>query len=268
MDLDFLGLPALSERFARAYAERAGDADLASLLPFYQCYRAVVRGKVETLRSREPEVEPEARQPARLAAQRYFRLAERYTRGRRPPEIIVVYGFSGTGKSTVARMVCDLTGFAIVNSDVVRKELAGMPRRLRPDAALSRWLYSGPVSRRTYEELTARARSALDAGRGVILDATYLEPAHRSGVAALGAERGVPVVFVECRADEVDVRRRLRERHGRGDEVSDAGEEIYLRQRGRRPRLQGGTSGRYASVDTARDLETIAHDLERLLGIA
>lgn len=267
MDLDFLGLPVLSEEFARAYAERADDPDLLLLLPFYECYRAVVRGKVETLRSREPEVDRQAREAARRAAQRYFRLAERYTRARRAPEIIVVYGLSGTGKSTVARIVCDLTGFAAVNSDVVRKDLAGVPRLARPDVALSRRLYSGPMSRRTYDELNRRARAALAAGRGAVLDATYLDAAHRREIAALGAARGVPVLFVECRAEEPEVRRRLRERQGRADEVSDASEDVYLRQRSRQARLGGGTSGRYVAIDTGRDVEEISRDVERLLGI-
>ena len=34
-------------------------ADIRRLLPFYQCYRAYVRGKVDSLKSVEPEVAPE-----------------------------------------------------------------------------------------------------------------------------------------------------------------------------------------------------------------
>ena len=47
----------------------------------------------------------------------------------------------------------------------------------------------------------------------------------------MGARRRVPVLFVECRAGEDEVRRRLLERTRRPDEVSDATWEVYLRQK-------------------------------------
>jgi aminoglycoside phosphotransferase family enzyme len=140
MDLDFLGHPLLADAFAASYAKASGDAEIAELLPFYQCYRAVVRGKVESLRSREAEVEPESRRQARAVARRYFRIAARFAAGPRAPEVIVVCGLSGTGKSTVARVFGDVTGFPVVSSDVLRKELAGLPRFAHPDAETARAL--------------------------------------------------------------------------------------------------------------------------------
>jgi hypothetical protein len=56
MDMELRGAPALAAELIHAYATQAQDAELLQLLPFYQCYRAYVRGKVESLKNREPEI--------------------------------------------------------------------------------------------------------------------------------------------------------------------------------------------------------------------
>ena len=70
MDLDFLGAPVLARDLIRAYAGATGDETLTALLPFYQCYRAYVRGKVESLKSMEAEVPGGERERAGSAARR------------------------------------------------------------------------------------------------------------------------------------------------------------------------------------------------------
>ncbi|HSD11415.1 MAG TPA: AAA family ATPase [Candidatus Binatia bacterium] len=266
MDLDFLGFPGLAEGFARAYAEASGDRELHTLLEFYRCHRALVRAKVEILRSREPEVGAAAREEARQAARRYFRLAARYARGRRPPELVVVCGLSGTGKSTVAQVVGDLSGFAILNSDLTRKRLARVPLFQHSDPQSARSLYAADSTRRTYAALFEGARESLAAGRGVVLDATFLDPADRREALAVARAANVPVTFFECRAREEEVLRRLRDRQKRPDEVSDATEEIYLRQRAEATPITVSAPARHRIIDTARDRDEVAADVERELG--
>ncbi len=265
MDLDFLGHPLLADEFTTSYAKASGDGELAELLPFYECYRAVVRAKVESLRSREPEVEPLERQQARDRARRYFRIATRFAAGPRPPELIVVCGLSGSGKSTVARVLGDLTGFPVVSSDVVRKDLAGFPRFAHSGPKTADALYGVEFTRRTYEALAHRAADLLGSGRGVVLDATFRDAAGRRAVTAVGRALSVPVVFLECRATEEKVRERLR---SRTDDVSDATEEVYLRQRAENVSFLVGPPAAHVVLDTGRDLATVADDLDRRFGIA
>jgi hypothetical protein len=80
MDLDFHGLREYSRHFVRRFAEASGDPDILAVLNFYKCYRACVRGKINALAAREPEVPPEARRQAREAARAYFALAGEYAR--------------------------------------------------------------------------------------------------------------------------------------------------------------------------------------------
>jgi aminoglycoside phosphotransferase family enzyme len=58
MDLDFFGRADLSRQFETAYAAAARDSEMATLLPFYKCYRACVRGKVESLKARSTKFPP------------------------------------------------------------------------------------------------------------------------------------------------------------------------------------------------------------------
>lgn len=78
MDLDFHDRPDLARLLERRYQELSGDRALGEMLPFYKCYRAYVRGKVEGFRSEDPRVPPEQRREAQERARRYFQLAHRY----------------------------------------------------------------------------------------------------------------------------------------------------------------------------------------------
>ena len=74
MDLRLRMRPDLAEAFVQRYVARSRDPALRRLLPFYVCYRACVRGKVESLRAEEPEISPADREEAaRMAPTRVRR---------------------------------------------------------------------------------------------------------------------------------------------------------------------------------------------------
>ncbi len=79
MDLDFHGYEALSRFFSQSFADQAADPDLLRLLPFYKCYRAVVRGKINALTSEAADVPQDERDRAAALARRYFALAWQYS---------------------------------------------------------------------------------------------------------------------------------------------------------------------------------------------
>jgi len=264
MDLDRLGMPQLADVFVDAYVARTGDEELREVLPVYESYRAMVRGKVESLRSREPEVAAEDRRAADESARRHFRLAARYARGARAPEVVAVCGLSGTGKSTVARIVGELTGFAIVQSDVLRKDLAGVPRFAHPTGAGEASLYGVESTRRTHEALLRNARETLAGGRGVVLDATFRDPDLRRRVVGLAAEAGVPIVFLECRAPQDEVLRRLRDRAARNEEASDATEDVYRSQIREGASYDDVPPGAHRVIDTGQPSAAVARALEEI----
>jgi uncharacterized protein len=264
MDLDFLGEPALSAELEQAYASQAKDPALLSLLPFYKCYRAFVRGKVESLKSDEEEVPEEEREQAAIEARRYFCLASRYAGRKTRPKLLMVAGMIGTGKSTVARMLSDLTGFPVLNSDHIRKKLARLAptERLRED--YGQGIYSEQFNDLTYEALLQEAEQHLASGQGVIVDATFKDSKHRALFLNRSADAGVPAIFIECQADEEAIRRRLVRREKKPDEISDATWKAYERMRGDFPAFSEIPDGRHFQVETEHKL---LNGLDRLAEI-
>ena len=78
MDLDFHRRPELSKHFADAYVKASGDKELLQLLDFYKCYRAYVRGKVESFQLDDPHISQNQKAEKLAVARRYFELAESY----------------------------------------------------------------------------------------------------------------------------------------------------------------------------------------------
>jgi aminoglycoside phosphotransferase family enzyme/predicted kinase len=222
MDLELHGAPDLATQLVQTYSAQTHDEELLNLLPFYQCYRAYVRGKVASLKSAEPEVPAHEQAQARVHAQQAFRLAARYARGKQSPALLIVCGRIGTGKSTVSQLLSEHTGFRVFNSDVIRKRLVGIEPTTRGNAAYEAGIYTEQLSQQTYAQLRAHAEEQLRAGQGVIIDATCKNLHERHAFLELGARIGVSVFFLECQARAAEVERRLQEREQRGDAVSDA----------------------------------------------
>jgi aminoglycoside phosphotransferase family enzyme/predicted kinase len=264
MDLDRLGASELAAELVAEYAARTGDDALAILIRFYKCHRAAVRGKVATLKSLEAEVPDAERARARELALTSFHLANRYASGA-APAIVIVCGLAGTGKSTIAKAIANRVGLEVFNSDVIRKRLAGLEPTERAGAAYRAAIYDDRSTERTYDALLAEAEKSLDEGKGVIIDATFKNPAYRRRFAEMGERRGVPILIVECRASEEEVMRRLIERGRRPGEVSDATPEVYLRQKAEFVPVSEVDERHHLVVEGEQDSEQVAIRIEAML---
>jgi aminoglycoside phosphotransferase family enzyme/predicted kinase len=227
MDLAFHGRRDSARVFADAYFPAAGDEEGRALLPLYTAYRAAVRGMVEGLLLGEKEVPEAERAAARTRSRAHWllALAELESAGRRPC-LLLVTGLPGTGKSTVARALGESAGFDVIRSDVVRKELAGLPACLPSPPHLRESLYSAASTDRTYGECLRQAERLLAEGRRVLVDATFREERHRRTFLDAAVRCGVPAAVLLCRAEPGTARGRLDARHG---DASDADWAVYLR---------------------------------------
>jgi len=79
MDLDYHSRDDLSDHLIQAYIGESGDHELMGLLNFYKCYRAYVRGKVESFRLDDSNIPEEEKEEALKRARRYFDLAHHYS---------------------------------------------------------------------------------------------------------------------------------------------------------------------------------------------
>ena len=264
MDLDRLGAPRLADELVEAYAEISGDEDLGVFVPFYKCYRACVRGKVESLKSLEREVGAAEKERARQLASSYFELAARYT-AVRSPALIVVCGLSGSGKSTIARLLQHRKGFKMINSDSVRKRLAAVPVHEHSFTEYGANIYSNRFTKITYDTMLAEAESLIGRGCGVILDATFKASADRQLALALASRHGVPVLFVECVVSEEEAIRRLERRGSAQNEVSDATPEVHRRQRAEFQPIHEIPPRKHLRLDTSGERERLVAEIENAL---
>ncbi|MCJ7576803.1 MAG: hypothetical protein MUO80_09095 [Dehalococcoidia bacterium] len=78
MDLDRYQQAGLSRHLVNTYVELSHDEELLKLLNFYKCYRAYVRGKVESFKLDDPLIPRSEKAKALESARSYFQLAESY----------------------------------------------------------------------------------------------------------------------------------------------------------------------------------------------
>ena len=78
MDLDRYQQAGLSQHLVDSYVSLSHDEGLLSLLNFYKCYRAYVRGKVEGFKLDDRLISQGEKAKALEAARSYFQLAESY----------------------------------------------------------------------------------------------------------------------------------------------------------------------------------------------
>lgn len=222
MDLDFHDQIRLSHLFIRKIAYEIDDPDLERLIDFYKCYRAYVRGKVESFRSTEKEVPPDDQQQAAKRAASYFDLSLKYAVLGSEPVAIILMGRIGTGKSTLARNISKQFNLEVYNSDRIRKELAGLPVHKMSPEEIHNDLYSKEMSEKTYAALYDRASVQLQVGRSVILDATFSRQAKRKSLVEMFKKIGVPYYFVETVTSDRIIKKRLVARENDSKVVSDA----------------------------------------------
>lgn len=269
MDLDFHHRNDLSERLVECYMEASGDQEIKRLINFYKCYRAYVRGKVDSLELDDPSLDEETRENVREIAARYFHLAYRYaSRGLEGNMLVITCGLIGTGKSTLAAVLAEKTGFHILRSDEIRKEIAGVAREEHRYEAFGGGIYSKVYFERTYEALFKRGKALLEKGEGVILDASFTESKYRAQAFELAKELDVPFLVIECICSDEEIRKRLEKRVSEGSDVSDGRWEIYRKQKAATGRMEKIPGSEHIIIDTEKDLnenmKVILFHIERL----
>lgn len=236
MDLDFLNHPYLSGYLIERYVEKSKDTDVFLLLNFYKSYRAFVRGKVHGFQLNDPHIDPDTKKRLLTTAQTYFELSKYYTRlfsldlHRDAPIIFLVAGLSGTGKSTVARKIAVDYHATLINTDVVRKETAGIDRFEQHHDQFNTGLYDPKRVDKTYEQVMQRASRSLKNKESVVLDATFQKKKYREMASYLASKHQAKLVIIQCICPDAIVKKRLDERI-RKKSVSDGRWEIYQLQK-------------------------------------
>ncbi len=258
MDLDRFRRHGLSQAFVDSYAGISGDSGIVELMRFYKCYRAVVRGKVEGFKLSDKNIPEEEKRKALYLARTYFHMATSYATGQ--GLLIIMSGLTGSGKSTVAQELGNLLAGTVISSDIVRKELAGLPADQHSYEAFGQGIYSPEWTQQTYGEMLRRAQQVLSGGHCAILDASFLSSRERKRAIETAKQQHARALLVECTAPHELLRGRVTQRRTEAT-VSDARPEILEGQIETRDPVTEFTPADHFRVDTTRHAETILEDL-------
>ncbi|BCR05407.1 kinase [Desulfuromonas versatilis] len=250
MDLDFRGRRELSARLLQAYHETAGEApELRTLLPFYQIYRAWVRGKVESFLAADQDAAPPTREAALAHARRYFTHALGYLG---PPVLLLTCGLMGVGKTTLGAAVAGALGTSVLRSDVLRKGLAGISPEVHRADVFGKGIYSQAMTRRTYDHLLEQALDEVSTNGSALVDASFGRRSEREKFRRAAAAAGIPCLTLYMRCDRPTQLNRLVARQSQAD-ASDGRPELRDRQEKHFESPEGETG--LIVVDTAHDVD-------------
>lgn len=224
MDLERIGADDLATRLLTTYEQEAQAVIPRPLLHLWIAYRAQVRMLVACLRAdQEGHDGPTGDQARDLLDRCVAHLEQAEVR------LVLVGGLPGTGKSTLARALAERTGWTVLRSDVVRKELAGIPVGTAAPSGFGTGLYRDERVAETYAELVERARSLLGAGESVIIDASFGSERQRQLARRLADAARAELVELRCTAPVAVADERIRARQAAGTDESDADPEIAAR---------------------------------------
>jgi aminoglycoside phosphotransferase family enzyme/predicted kinase len=265
MDLEYRGRRDLAEVLLQEYCAVTGDGGMPEVLDFYRVYRAFVRGKVESFRLDDPQIDDREKELARNGAGRHFRLARGFILRRSlKPCLIVFSGLMGAGKSTLARELSFELGLDLLSSDILRKELAGLPKGEHRRDGYNQGIYSFDFTRETYREMFRRAEEVLRCGRGAIMDASFSRRVDRAEAESLARRMGVRCTLFHAECPDDVARQRLEARRDEPGEASDGRWELYHRQKHDFEPLAAPLET-WEVVDTSRPVaESVDHILRNL----
>jgi len=254
MDLQSRQQQPLANRYLNSYLEATGDYAGAAVLPFYLCYRALVRAKVDALRLEQKNLTPQERAQSLAEFESYLELASSYVKAAKP-KLIIMRGMSASGKSTVSQQLLDAAGMIRIRSDVERKRLFDIAATTRAADDVGAGIYTEQASQQTYAKLRALAEQVISAGYSVIVDAAFLKYEQRQPFLQLAERLAVPCVILEVRAPAEVLRQRI---IARKNDVSDAGLAVLEHQLSSWQPLHEEEQNHAVIVDTT---ETLPIDL-------
>ncbi len=214
MDLERLGHPEAARAFVAEYEAQAADAFPPTLLHHSIAQRAYVRAKVCCLRMEQGDGDGahEAKELHALAL-RHLGLARR--------ALVIVGGLPGSGKSTLSAHLAAETGWVLLRSDEVRRDLVSSPpAAAAPEPDVGR--YAPAAVDAVYRELLRRAARHLRAGEPVILDASWTDRRQRAAADRVASGAGAELVELCCVCDEAVAAARIEERRSQDRDPSEA----------------------------------------------
>jgi predicted kinase len=178
------------------------------------------------------------------------------------PSLFIFMGLPASGKSTLAEAWAKKHHYSYFNSDIVRKQLAGLVKRASKKAPWGEGIYTPQMTRRTYDTLLIYAQQELSARKTVVLDASYRAREERQRLIQLADEFNITPHFILCYCSEKTARERMRQRAEDKESMSDADWDIFKKQRENLDSLDSFEEKRVVSINTESPIEELLEQLD------
>ena len=180
--------------FLNHYLTLTHDYSGLHVLKFYQTYRALVRAKIDQL-----QIQQNGSAKAERLYEDYRRCIDLVVSymAESHPQLIVMHGVAGSGKTTRAKQLAITIGAIHLRTDVERKFLHKENQ------------YTEQAIAEVYGHCLRLAELILKSGYSVIMDATFLKKSQRDQFRLLAGHLGLPFFIVPCEVDEQTRKLRL-----------------------------------------------------------
>ncbi len=238
MDLDYLGREDLSKRLVLKFVKDSNDYDILKLINFYKCYYAFVRGKVKGFLLSDEAIPQNVKEESKKEAIKYFTLSEKYAKNLYNrqlnfdrPILMIPSSCSGAGKSYMMRHLAKMLNLKYLNTDIIRKELFKIEHDEKTHINFGAEIYSQENREKVYDLMFDKAEELLSSGKGCILDATFLSQNDRRRAMDIAEHNNAHFLIIHPYTTEDTIRKRITSRMTNTANPSDAGWEIYLKQK-------------------------------------
>ena len=262
MDLEDKKHTALSNQLVAEYMINTGDYHGLAVLNYYKAYRAMVRAKIAMFRYTQEKSE-RAKDSCWQQFQDNIHLAMHY-RQTKTPTLLITYGLTASGKSTLASAICHQHAAIQISSDVERKRLAGIDLTAQHHSALFEGIYAPDMTDRVYQHMLNLANIVINAGYPVIIDATFTQKKHRTLFANLANTLHVPFQILHVHTNEHQVAQWLIQRQKKLDTISEARLDILQALKAQQESLTEEEQSHTTVIDMSEDKAYIDSKLSTL----
>ena len=248
MDLMARAEEQLAYSFINRYLECSGDYAGVSVLGLYFVYHALIRAKIAVIRGVERHHDAK-RQEDREETTHYCAVARRWVDSG-APRLIIMHGFSGSGKTWLSQQLMLRIPAIRVRSDIERKRMHGLQETEGSGSEVGQGLYAPDARAGIYDSLAGLAETILAAGHNVIVDASFLDHTERNRFRDLAGRADSDFVIVSTSARRAELDRRLHRRERLGGSSSEADVEVLRYQLERADALEADERDRVIEVAT------------------
>ena len=137
--------------------------------------------------------------------------------------LLIACGLPSSGKSAATRLVAELTGYPILRTDLIRRELLKSEDVFDETAASN-------MEKRTivYEEMFKYADKILRSSQGLVLDATFITQSLRKRAAEIAVRHNLSLIILETVCPEEVALKRIRTRTRESSESNALTEQAYF----------------------------------------